>query len=186
MDNAQAAHADRSLPPKLEAVMARLFELLGPEMGKTTAVKLPYLVDVVARHALGRSITEGSHQTWDFGVVTSEVFQFMTHGMGAGYKFNVEPDALSHQEKEVVDYVVDSYGGMTAGKLGALTKALNTDLDKSEWGTNRVAETGEDAYARLAPEWQAFYGKLQHMDFPDESTCLQIDDVDEYLWVMFG
>ncbi len=187
MANIQASCAGKKLPPKLEAVMARLFERLGPAMGKTAAVKLPYLVDVVAQHALGRSITEGTHQTWSLGVVTSEVYQFMTHGMGADFVFNIKPGALSYQEQEVVDYVVDSYGEMDATGLGALTKALNTELEASEWGANLAAETGEDAYARLAPEWQSLYGKLQWIDLSDESKWgPPIDDVDEHLRIMLG
>jgi hypothetical protein len=118
-----------SLPPRLEAVLARLCKRLGP-MTKTKAVKLPYLVDVVARHA----------------------------------------------------HVAEHYGEMDAGKLGTLTKALNTELEASAWGSNHDAGVGEDAYARLADGWQALYEKLPHLDLTDESQWGEpIEDVDEYL-----
>ncbi len=46
-----------TLDPKLKAVLARLCEKRG-SLFKTQAVKLPYLVDVVATHVLGESITQ--------------------------------------------------------------------------------------------------------------------------------
>ena len=136
------------MPPKLEAVLACLCERLGP-MTKTKAVKLPYLVDVVARHTLGRRITEGTHQTWDYGVVTREAYRFFTHESGEPL-FKVEPHpyseggvlisldqappSLEDEEREIVDYVAETYGEMDAGQLGALTKALNTEIEASAWG----------------------------------------------------
>ncbi len=200
MSESQTGSATSSLPPKLEAVLARLCEKLGP-IGKTKAVKLPYLVDVVARHALGRRITEGTHQTWDYGVVTSEAFWFF-HGDG-GPLFKIIPGSvpgnwlisllrpapavLDGQEEEVVDHVAELYGRMGANRLGTLTKALNTDLEASDWGANRIAETGEDAYARLATGWQSLYEKLQQIDLSDPSQWgPPIDDVDEHLRAMLG
>ena len=187
----------KRLPPKLEAVLARLCERLGP-LTKTKAVKLPYLVDVVTRHALGRRITEGTHQTWDYGVVTREAYRFFTHGSGKPW-FKIEPHhfseggvliSLDHgpppplddDEREIVDHVSERYGQMDAGQLGALTKALNTDLDGSVWGSNHDAEVGEDAYARLADGWLTLYEALPRLDLTDERLWGEpIDDIDEYL-----
>jgi len=186
-----------SLPPKLEAVLARLCERLGP-MTKTKAVKLPYLVDVVARHTLGRRITEGTHQTWDYGVVTREAYRFFTHESGEPL-FKVEPHPyseggvlislgqaslppLGEEEEEIVDHVADLFGEMDAVQLGTLTKALNTELEASAWGSNHDAEVGEDAYARLADGWQALYARLPQLDFTDERQWGEpIEDVDGYL-----
>ena len=58
------------LPPKLEAVLIRLGR--AATLNVTQAVKLPYLMDVIAVHVLGRRITEASHKTWDKGIVTNE------------------------------------------------------------------------------------------------------------------
>ena len=49
--------AQISLPDKLKAVLARLCEQLGP-ITRTKAVKLPYLVDVVANQVLGHAILQ--------------------------------------------------------------------------------------------------------------------------------
>lgn len=185
-----------SLPPKLEAVLARLCERLGP-MTKTKAVKLPYLVDVVARHALGRRITEGTHQTWDYGVVTREAYRFFTletgkplfkvepHHYSEGgvlISLNQPPPSMEEEEREIVDHVAELYGEMDAGQLGILTKALNTELEAGAWGSNHEAEVGEDAYARLADGWQALYERLPRLDLTDESQWGEpIEDVDGYL-----
>lgn len=191
-----------SLPPKLEAVLARLCEQLGP-MTKTRAVKLPYLVDVVARHVLGHRITEGTHQTWDYGVVTREAYRFFTHEKGEPL-FKVEPypyseggvlislkqentTRLDDDEIEIVDHVAELYGEMDAGRLGSLTKALNTELAPDAWGSNHDAEVGEDAYARLSEGWQALYEKLPHLDLTDRNQWGKpIEDVDEYLKDVLG
>ncbi len=167
-------------------------------MTKTKAVKLPYLVDVVARHTLGRPITEGTHQTWDYGVVTREAYRFFTHESGEPL-FKVEPHhyseggvlialdqapapCLEEEEREIVDHVAQLYGEMDAGQLGTLTKALNTELEASAWGSNHDAEVGEDAYARLADGWQALYERLPRLDLTDESQWGEpIEDVDRYL-----
>ncbi len=186
-----------SLPPKLEAVLARLCERLGP-MTKTKAVKLPYLVDVVARHTLGHRITEGTHQTWDYGVVTREAYRFFTHESAeplfrvvphhfseGGILISLDqapPPTLADEEREIVDHVAELYGDLDAGQLGSLTKALNTELEASAWGSNHDAEVGEDAYARLADEWQALYERLPRLDLADESQWGEpIEDVERYL-----
>ena len=62
--------------PRMTAVLARLCEQLGP-LFKTQAVKLPYLVDVVAKSVLGHTIANGTYQAWEHGVVAREVYRFM-------------------------------------------------------------------------------------------------------------
>lgn len=173
------------LPTKLEAVLARLCEDLGP-ITKTKAVKLPYLVDVVAQHTLGRRITEGTHQTWDYGVVTRELFIFITHRSGKPL-FSFEPHRFSesgvqielhgtnttclHEEEEaVVDAVAEVYGQMDAARLGLLTKSLNIELDESDWGSNREAAVDEDAYARLSESWQALCSRMPNFDLSDRKN----------------
>src|SRR3954447_22102207 len=65
----------QQLPPILEAVLVRLGRTT--DLNVTQAVKLPYLVDVIAMHILGRQITEGTHQAWDYGVVTSQIWHYL-------------------------------------------------------------------------------------------------------------
>ncbi len=192
---------DQHLPPKLEAVLARLCEQLGP-LTKTKAVKLPYLVDVVAQHALGRRITEGTHQTWDYGVVTREVYRFITHGKGSslfkikphnysegGLQIDLDRDnaaELADFEREVVDHVADCYGDMDAQSLGLLTKSLNVELDVSAWGSNHEATVDEDAYVRLSDSWQSLYKKLPALDFSGMDRWTQVSDPDECLRGLLG
>lgn len=178
--------------PKLEAVLARLCEQLGP-LTKTRAVKLPYLVDVVAQHVLGRPVANGLYQTWDHGVVTREIYAFMTHTEGdeqlavedhefseGGRQVRLREAAhstpLSEEEAEIVDFVAEKYGRLDAGRLGLLTKALNTDLDPSVWGSNHRPSTDEDAYARLAEGWVEFFERLPSLDLSDESQLEPVGD----------
>ena len=117
--------------PKLTAVLARLCERLGP-LFSTQAVKLPYLVDVMANHLLGQPIANGTYQTWEHGVVAKEVFRFIKHGAretAADALFRIEPhsysesgkrialsgtvdlrSALTPEEIAVIDFVADEYG----------------------------------------------------------------------------
>lgn len=54
--------AAEPLPPKLAAVMVRLAKGAGPAgLPPSHLATLPYLIDVVATHVLGRPITEGTH-----------------------------------------------------------------------------------------------------------------------------
>lgn len=191
------------LDAKLEAVLARLCQRLGSMM-KTNAVKLPYLVDVVASHILGRRITEATHQTWEHGVVAREVYSFITHGKG-GRRFAVEPhpysesgqmirlveerggDVLTSEEQDVVDYVADTFGHLSPTALGYLTKSLNPEVGPDEWGSNQEAEVGEDAYARLSEDWRAVWNELPFLNLADESQWGEaIEDPDEYVARVFG
>ncbi len=175
---------DPQLDPKLEAVLARLCERHGP-LFKTQAVKLPYLVDVVATHVIGKPITEGSHETREHGVVTKEVFRFMKHSASTtpfkitpheysegGQKIELDgpaPDILTEEEIEIVDFVADQYGNYSPEQLGILTKALNTEFAPEEWGENGEALVDENAYARLFEGWQDFYRCLPTLDLDDRS-----------------
>lgn len=188
---------EHHLPGKLEAVLARLCEQAG-FLTKTKAVKLPYLVDIVAQHALGRRITEGTHQTWDYGVVTREVYRFITHDRDNPL-FAVKAHAFSEggqqvelsgpnttrlddDEREVVDFVAETYADFDAGRLGSLTKSLNTHLDLDAWGSNQQAAVDEHAYARLSEGWQQFYNQAPTLDFTDRSQWLEtVDDPGEFI-----
>ncbi len=64
--------SETRLDLKTEAVLARLCERLG-FLNKTQAVKLPYLVDVMAKHLLGRRLAETRFEAWDQGVVAPEI-----------------------------------------------------------------------------------------------------------------
>lgn len=174
------------LPTKLEAVLARLCEKAGP-LTKTKAVKLPYLVDVVASHVLGRRITEGTHQTWDYGVVTREIFRFITYHPKASNCFKVESHAYSEggqqiqvvapsttrtldaRELAIVDLVAEAFSGLGASELGILTKSMNVEFDKAAWGENHEALVDEDAYARLSQSWQNLFQQAPSLDFSDSS-----------------
>ena len=186
------------LNPKIEAVLSRLCERLGA-LTMTSAVKLPYLVDVVSSHLLGRAITGGTHQTWRLGVVTTEVWSYAQKGGGINDPFVIkssnqfeggkriylsgEPDeTLTPEEEAIVDFVADSWGRYDAKALGRLTKALNTQLSASAWSRNQPATLGEDAFARLSSSWQAFSERLPALDFSDERHWGEpIGDPREYL-----
>ena len=178
-----SSKASERLNPKLEAVLCRLCEQLGM-LTMTHAVKLPYLVDVVASHVLGQPFTGGEHQTWTLGVVTSDAWRYFREGGDDADPFVIKasnqypggrriyacgkPDyELTPEETAVVDSVADSWGRYGAKALGVLTKALNTQLSPDVWGKNLPGTLGEDAFARLSDGWQAFYQRLPSLDFSD-------------------
>jgi uncharacterized phage-associated protein len=175
------------LSPKLGAVLARLCQRLGP-LFSTQAVKLPYLVDVVASQILGQPIANGTYQTWEHGVVTREVFRFIRHGAQAGGMFHVAPhrysesgklislaadidfgSVLSPEELAVVDFVADEYGHIAPEQLGHLTKRLNTEMPPQAWGTNKIATVGPDAFLHLGPEWQSLCQRISEANLDDRS-----------------
>jgi len=171
------------LEPKLEAVLAALCAELGP-MFKTQVVKLPYLVDVVAKRVLGHPITSGTHQTWEHGVVTREAYRFFSHeDVGplftetkheyseSGSRFGIAPDApapeLSPDERAVVQFVAEEFGDLPPTRLGDLTKLMNTELPPDAWGSNTEARTDEEAYLRLQDRWQELGERLLVLDLED-------------------
>jgi uncharacterized phage-associated protein len=177
----------RGMNPKLTAVMARLCERLGP-LFSTQAVKLPYLVDVVAKHVLGQPIANGTYQTWEHGVVAKEVFRFIKHGAAQDPLFFVEPHpysesgkrialagaadlrpVLTAEERAIVDFVADEYGHVAPEQLGYLTKRLNTERPPEAWGTNQTALVNEDAFLRLSPAWQSLCERISEENLDDRS-----------------
>jgi uncharacterized phage-associated protein len=157
------------LPPRLEAVMVRLCR--GVKLNKTQAVKLPYLVDVLATRHLGRPITEGQHEAWDYGVVTKQAWRHLDQCESGDSVFRLKPvqhseekrvevlpaargldDRLTDAERAIVDYVRDTYGSIPAGDLGKMTKVMNPEI--GSWGRNIRADTGVNAYDRMTPEYQ--------------------------------
>lgn len=186
----------QKLAPKLAGVLARLCSRLGP-LAKTKAVKLPYLVDVVAQRHLGRSISEGTHETWDYGVVTREVYRFITHHPSAPFDVSESPfsegatqiaceasdleEHLTPEELAIVDTVADLYGRLDVFSLGLLTKALNADLPAGAWGSNSRPAVDESVYARLSSDWPDLYFKLRNVDLSDRSAWgPSIDDSRAY------
>jgi uncharacterized phage-associated protein len=156
-----------SLPPKLEAVLIRLAK--DEKLNVTQAVKLPYLVDVVAERFLGRPITEGTHQAWKYGVVTIEAWRHLDRAGNGPSAFSVEPvrwseekrvkvveDAqaggLTQEEEQVVDVVAAHFAKVWATELGSMTKRMNPHI--RSWGSNQRADTGADAYDRMSREYQ--------------------------------
>src|SRR4051812_44426009 len=92
----------KPLPPKLEAVLIRLAKI-GP-INMTHAVKLPYLVDVVANHVLGKPITEGHHEAWKWGVVTSEAWRYLSDAdKDPGASFQVESVPFAEEKRITVN-----------------------------------------------------------------------------------
>lgn len=190
--------ADERLDPKLEAVLCRLCERLGV-LSMTQAAKIPYLVDIVAKHVLGAPLTEGTHQTWKMGVVTREVWVYAQKGGNVNDPFIIkdsnqypggkriyaggEPDIeLTPEQLEIVDVVADIWGGYDADRLGRLTKALNTHLGGEVWGDNRPAAVDADAFARLSAGWEAFNRRLPSLDFSDRRQWGEsIEDPFEYI-----
>lgn len=196
MTTRRKTSAQQPPPNKLEAVLAELCSRLGT-ITITKAVKLPYLVDVVAEHVLGRRITEGTFQTWDYGVVTREVWDLVKEGgrprFKVGEHFYSEggrtvaltedsaPEVLSPEELAVVAYVVEQFGHLNAAELGDLTKCLNPQLAPEEWGSNQRPSTGEDAFARLSPTWLDLWRRLPDLDFSDASLWGEpIQDVEAF------
>ncbi len=156
------------LPPKLESVLLRLVRSSG-HINMTRAVKLPYLVDVVATRVLGHPITEGTHQAWEMGVVTREVWHYLDKQGEVSPILRVEPiplsdekrvvavpdgdaDALTPDEARVVDFVIDQFSEVRATDLGQMTKIMNPDI--RSWGSNHAANLGADAFDRMSEDYQ--------------------------------
>lgn len=175
------------LNPQLRAVLARLCERLGP-MYTTQAVKLPYLVDVVAKSILGHTIANATYQAWEHGVVAREVFRFIKHesatdglfkvrshqysesGKQIGLADGLDSDqSLSEDELAVVDFVADTYGRLSFDELGLLTKRLNTEIPPNEWGSNRAAALNDETFLRLSPDWQSLCERISQTDLTDRS-----------------
>jgi uncharacterized phage-associated protein len=185
------------LDPKLEGVLAALCLRLG-EVTKTKAVKLPYLVDVLASCDLGHRITNATYQAWEYGVVATEVWRAVTRER-LGPNFEVRPHQyseggqllrlakpnqqipLSPEEEAVVEFIADKFGKLNAAQLGTLTKQLNPEIET--WGSNQEARVDEDACARLlSPGWQELCRTLHRLDLSNELQWgPPITDVDEYL-----
>ena len=160
------AQTGESLPPMLETVLIRLGK--AARLNVTQAVKLPYLVDVIATHLLGAPITEGTHETWAYGVVTSEVWHYLDKQEHSPI-LHLEPVPL-HEDKRVVIDVERSAAELTpeqgrivdfvaeelavrAVDLGRITKFMNPEI--SSWGSaNRRANLGPDAFERLSDDYQ--------------------------------
>ena len=189
-----------AIDPKLEAVLARLCEKLG-SLYKTQAVKLPYLVDVIAVKELGKRITNARFEAWKQGVVARDAWVGVTYPR-EGCIFEIErpdydegwtirlagrPEAeLGAEELKIVDFVAERYGSMNAQDLGVLTKALNPEIPRERWGSNAQPAINEDAYARLSEGWQSFWRILSTQDLTDESNWgAPIDDPDEYFRAVF-
>lgn len=196
------------MEPKLEAVLAELCSRLSGRIGITHAVKLPYLVDVVAVATLGHRITGADYEAWDYGVVAPDVWRYVKHTPGAGpfetadreyteggreLRLVGTPPAgvLTDEEREAVALVADRFGKLPAVDLGALTKSLNPKVER--WGSNQAARAGkakvigrmpkvaplpiasssisvdEDAFYRLADDWQRIYRRLRESDLEDQA-----------------
>lgn len=177
------------MTPHLRAVLARLCERLGP-IYKTQAVKLPYLVDVIASNVLGHEIARGTYETWEHGVVTREVFRFITHESDGDSLFEVLPDGCSEsgktislaqgsvpspemhltpEELSIVDFVAEAYGSIPPEELGYLTKRLNTEIPQEEWGSNQRAAVDQEAFIRLSPAWQNMCRRISVENLDDRS-----------------
>jgi len=156
------------LPPKLEAVLVRLCKKAPAPLNITKAVKLPYLVDVLACQVLGREITEGHHETWEHGVVTSEAWHYLrscptasslsVHPVPFSEEIRVEAseassadDFLTDDERRIVDFAAEEYSLLQAGELGLMTKRMNPGV--SAWGRNHRASVGPDAFERMSPDY---------------------------------
>jgi uncharacterized phage-associated protein len=175
-----------ALDPKLSAVLARLIKRRGA-LTKTQAAKLPYLVDVVARHVLGRRITSASHENWKWGVVAAEVWHFAKPGTRGSFKIEELPysegsvlislsieveNTLSVEGGEIVDFVADEFGSLGFEELGKLTKAMN--LEVTAWGNNGRARVDEEAYVRLTGRWDMILAKLDACDTEDDSNWQEL------------
>lgn len=173
-----------ALPPKLEAVLVRIGR--AKALNVTKAVKLPYLVDVVANQVLDRPITEGHHEAWDHGVVTVEAWRALdrseeSDSLGLSrspyseekrltVSDSCDDSALSEQEADVVDAVLDLFADLSASELGEMTKMMNPSIVR--WGSNREAGISGDQYERMSPEYQemaAAVAALKPTDFSEDN-----------------
>jgi len=166
------------LPVKLEAVLVRLCRGRLEPLHITQAVKLPYLADVLAQRVLGRPITEGSHETWQYGVVTAEAwhhfldpaapFAVTAVPFPEGRRVTVDEEAddsaLDADEKRIVDYVLDEYGACTASELGFMTKFMNPRV-RSRGTSRRSADVHDEAYLRMTPEYQEMAQTIESLNF---------------------
>ena len=186
----------------MEAVLARLCRR--SEISLTQAVKLPYLVDVVAQHVLGREIVGATYEAWEHGVVAREAWRAIRHkptlaslsvrehqwsetGLSVRAAGTIPEGVLTPEEQEIVDFIAEKYVSWTATALGALTKDMNPHIDKTEWGTNRKAATDEEAYFRMSDEWRETQRRLRCQDLDDKSKWGdEIGDPKEYLRRVLG
>lgn len=167
----------QDLPPKLKAVLLRLGK--AASLNTTQAVKLPYLVDVVANNVLGRRITEGTHEAWQYGVVTAEVWHYLEHAESPvlhmePVPFSEEkrlvidadpaPDELTLDEQRIVDFVAEEFSTVRAMELGKITKFMNPEIPS--WGSNRAPGLGEDAYDRMNQDY---------LDMAEQVASLTLD-----------
>lgn len=185
---------ERRLQPKLEAVLIRLGK--GARLNVTQAVKLPYLVDVIAMHFLERPITEGNHQAWEHGVVTSEAWHYLDK-IKESSVFHLEPvrwseeksvviDAeeppgeLTPEEQRIVDFVVGEFGGLKASELGRMTKFMNPDI--RSWGSNHMASLGPDAYDRMSADYQEMAERASSITLDQlRRLSTPVDDIEDAL-----
>lgn len=164
------------LDPKMESVLVRLLSEVG-ELSKTQAVKLPYLVDVVAFKVLGHRITEGKYEPWQYGVVATEVYDLITDARHGGEALDDTPfeveeprgyedrqilrlakgsngaEALTDEEREIVEFVGIQYAHMSPSDLGELTKEMNPHV--KNWPSGRTVHVDARAYEHLPVEWDA-------------------------------
>jgi len=175
------ANPEPALDPKMRGVLVRLCQKLG-ELTKTQAVKLPYLADVVAVHALGRRITPSEYEAWDYGVVAPDVwraidknrldeaFQVKRHEYTeAGSAISLATktaDDLTDEEREVVDFVADEYGQLFVSELGQLTKALSPEI--RYWGSNSHPSLDDDTFHRLSECWQSTWQRLPRLGLANQ------------------
>jgi uncharacterized phage-associated protein len=157
-------------------------------MFKTQAVKLPYLVDVIAKNTLGHLIADGTYQAWEHGVVTKEVYSFVERAISGDELFSVEKHDYSESGKRislatkkpsyndltldelaVIDTVADLYGEVPPEDLGYLTKQINTQIHPDSWGKNGTASVGEEAFFRLGAGWQSLCSRISVEDLDDRS-----------------
>lgn len=165
------------LPPKLEAVLVRLCRQAPKPLNVTQAVKLPYLVDVVANHVLGHRVTDGHHQAWEHGVVAAEAWNyFKARPVDSSFELTpvtyseetrvqVEEDAaealLDEDERRIVDFVAEEYAYVSATELGRLTKRMNPAV--RVWGSNHEADVSENAYERISWDYQEMVEAVSHV-----------------------
>ena len=181
-------------PSKLEAVLVRLCQ--GQSISMTHAVKLPYVVDVVARHALGRPLVDATYEAWDYGVAAKEAWVMLHYAPPSSLVVEIHPHCesgfsvrssaasagLTPEEAEIVDFVAENYRGLSASSLGRLTKDMNPQIPGEEWGTNQRASTDGDAYLRLSEASKTTKLDLSVHDFDDKSKWGEpIGDPAEYV-----
>lgn len=118
-------------PKTLEVLAVAILRLKG-ELGRTKLIKMAYLADYFSRVSTGQPITSLEYKLADHGPFDKDFFGAVAelknrgitekyHADWDGYRYeiadSIQLNALSAEELELVERVVDKFGDLPLGKL---------------------------------------------------------------------